>query len=201
MRKLLVLLLAVFSFSLALAAPNLDAGKKIASTVCIACHGADGNSLNAIWPSLAGQSPRYLVAQMKAFKDGKLRNNPSMAPMMAPLSEQDMINVAAYYSSQKRVIGAANKVNLKRGELIYRGGDEKKHISACIACHGPKGLGNAQAGFPSLSGQHAAYILEELNDYKAGRRTTDINQIMQQIAKRMSQDDMKAVANYISGLH
>lgn len=202
MRKLLVLVVALFSFFNCLAnQADIKAGKEKAQAVCVACHGPDGNSVNPTWPKLAAQHAPYLINQMKAFKAGKDRSNASMAPMMAPLTEQDMINLAAYYSQQKRTIEKANKALLKRGEMLYRGGDETKHIAACIACHGPKGLGNAQAGFPSLSGQHAAYIAEELEDYQAGRRKTDINSIMRDIAKRMDKNDMKAVASYISGLH
>lgn len=202
MRKLLVLMIAVFSFSISMAAPaDVALGKEKAMSVCIACHGADGNSINPLWPKLAEQHVPYLVAQMKAYKVGKDRNNASMAAMMAPLSEQDMLNVATYYSQQHRKIEKTSKALFKRGEMIYRGGDDKKHISACIACHGPRGRGNAQAGFPSLSGQHAAYIIEELEDYKGSRRETDINEIMRDISTRMEKSDMQAVASYISGLH
>lgn len=202
MRKMLVLVVALFSFSTSMAATaDIKAGKEKAQAVCVACHGADGNSVNPAWPKLAGQHVPYLVNQMKAFKAGKDRSDPSMAPMMAPLTEQDMMNLAVFYAQQKRSIEKASKLLVKRGEMLYRGGDEKKHIAACIACHGPRGGGNAQAGFPSLSGQHAEYIADELTDYKEGRRKTDINEIMRDIAKRMNPEDMKAVASYISGLH
>lgn len=201
MKQLFILLFSLTVLFQAHAEADIAAGKEKATTVCSACHGPDGNSVNPIWPSLAGQHANFLVKQMMAFKEGKLRNNPSMAPMMAPLTKQDMINIAAYYATKERKPLSAMKANLKRGELIYRGGDDKKHISACIACHGPKGSGNAQAGFPSLQGQHAAYIIEELGDYKEGERQTDINHIMRDIAKHMSKKDMEAVANYIQGLH
>lgn len=202
MRKWLAFVIAIFSFSTSLGArADLKAGQEKAETVCLACHGPKGNSVNPLWPKLAGQHADYMVKQMKAYKVGKDRNNPSMAPMMAPLTEQDMINVASYYSTQKRSIEKASKALFKRGERIYRGGDDKKNISACIACHGPRGMGNAQAGFPSLSGQHAAYIVEELNDYKGGLRKTDLNSIMRDISQKMSKEDMQAVASYISGLH
>ena len=180
---------------------DLKAGQEKAEMVCAACHGKDGNSINPLWPNLAGQHPKYLVMQMQAFKLAKQRKDASMMGMMMPLSEQDMQNVAAYFAKQPRKIGQADPKTLKRGQQLYRGGDSGKQISACIACHGPKGTGNEQAGFPALSGQHAAYIVAQLQEYKAGKRTTDLNHIMRDIASRMDKADMEAVANYISGLH
>jgi cytochrome c553 len=180
---------------------DISAGKEKATAVCAACHQSDGNSLNGMWPKLAGQHKDYLVTQMKAFKKGVERSDPSMTAMMAPLTTDDIENLATYFNAQKPNVGFAKKANLQQGERLYRGGDEKKQISACIACHGPKGTGNAQAGFPSLSGQHPHYVIEQLKKYKSGKRTTDLNSIMRNIALRMSEGDMKAVANYISGLH
>jgi len=194
-------MLSVMVFSNSYADVDLQAGKETAATVCAACHGADGNRLTPMWPKLAGQHQEYMVLQMQAFKDGKLRNDPSMLGMMAPLSVQDMKNVAAFFAVQERVIGKASTKTLKRGESIYRGGDQEKKISACIACHGPKGTGNAQAGFPSLSGQQKAYVVKQLQDYKSGARLTDVNHIMRDISSNMELADMEAVANYISGLH
>ncbi len=201
MRRIIVLLSAVFFLNLANAKVDIKAGEEKATTVCAACHGKDGNSVVGTWPKLAGQHQEYIVLQLKAFKEGKKRYDPSMAGMVAALSVEDMQNLAAYFNSQKLKVGEASPKNLKRGEAIYRGGDESKHISACIACHGPDGRGNAQAGFPALSGQHAQYVVEQLKNYKSGKRQTDINHIMRDIASRMDEDDMKAVANYISGLH
>ncbi len=201
MKRLILLVFGLISFVNSYAEIDLKAGKEKAATVCAACHGADGNSVMAIWPKLAGQHSEYLVLQMKAFKDAKLRNDPSMLGMMAPLSEQDMKNVAAFFATQERVIGETDPKLLKRGESIYRGGDQEKHITACIACHGPKGAGNAQAGFPALSGQQSAYVVKQLQDYKSGVRLTDVNHIMRDISSRMDKSDMEAVASYISGLH
>jgi cytochrome c553 len=201
MKRYLGIFLGLLSLSSFASAPDLKAGKNTAETVCAACHNKDGNSTNPIWPKIADQHPKYMVEQMKAFKEGKLRNDASMFGMMAPLSDQDMENVAGYFATQERTIGEASPKNLKKGEMIYRGGDQTKQISACIACHGPKGTGNAQAGFPALSGQHPAYVIKQLEDYKSGKRTTDINHIMQDIAAKMDKSDMEWVANYISGLH
>lgn len=180
---------------------DLQAGKEKAETVCAACHNKDGNSVNPGWPKLAGQHADYMLLQLKAYKDGKLRQGPLMQGILATMSEQDMKNAAAYFSTQKVVVGEAKPENLAKGEALYRGGNREKQISACIACHGPKGLGNAQAGFPALSGQHAVYLVEQLEKYKSGERQTDINSIMRDITAKMDPSDMQMVANYISGLH
>ena len=172
-----------------------------ASQVCAACHGEKGNSPTTIGPKLAGQHPKYLIEQMTAFAKGKQRSDPSMNSLMLGLSTEDKTNIAAFYAQQSIQIGAAKPEDIKRGESLYRGGDIKKHITACIACHGPRGLGNAQAGFPALGGQHPNYTIKQLVDFKEGKRTTDLNNIMQDIASRMDKKDMQAVANYIYGLH
>ena len=180
---------------------DLQAGKEIAETVCAACHGKDGNSINPVWPKLAGQHTNYLVTQIKAFKEGKERQGPLMIAALAPLTDQDMINVAAYFNAQDRVIGEADPKLVKKGEALYRGGSQEKRIAACIACHGPQGVGNAQAGFPALSGQQAEYVVIQLEKYKSGERSTDLNRIMRDIASHMDKSDMEAVASYVSGLH
>lgn len=174
------------------------------SVLCVACHNQDGNSTNPLWPKIAGQHASYLYKQMKAFKKGKQkggRYDASMTPMMAGLSKQEMKNLAQYFASQKPKIEVAKQQRLKQGEALYRGGNLTKGISACIACHGPKGKGNAQAGFPLLSGQHAEYTVKQLQAFKKGERHNDYNDIMQDISQRMSAQDMRDVANYISGLH
>lgn len=202
MKRLLVVILGCLFGTITQAETvDIEAGKQKADIVCVACHNKDGNSDNPLWPKLAAQHPEYLVLQMYAFKEGKLRNDASMSGMMAALNEQDIKNLAAFFAAQKLVIGEADPATVKRGEAIYRGGDANKQIAACIACHGPRGAGNAQAGFPSLSGQHAAYTVKQLQDYKSGSRMTDKNHIMRDIASRMELADMEAVANYISGLH
>jgi len=198
MKRLLSLLLVLPLTSFAQV--DIEAGKQKA-VVCAACHQADGNSLNALWPKLAGQHAPYLEKQLQDFKKGTQRSDPSMTGMVAPLSQQDMKNLAAYYASQKVKLEVASSKHLKLGEKLYRAGDFSKKITACIACHGPQGTGNAQAGFPSLSGQHPQYIITQLQNFKSGKRTNDLNQIMQDIAKNLSEKDMTALANYISGLH
>lgn len=169
--------------------------------ICSACHGQQGNSPNPDWPNIAGQHPKYFIKQLNDMKNNSLRNSPTMSALVATLNEQDMDDLAAYYAKMPLAQGSTPEKFLKRGEKIYRGGDFAKKITACIACHGPKGTGNAQAGFPTLSGQHAAYTVLQLNAFKEGTRKNDLNHIMQDISSRMSQDDMEAVAHYIEGLH
>ncbi|MBI2784861.1 MAG: cytochrome c4 [Legionella longbeachae] len=169
--------------------------------VCKACHGPHGNSTNQEWPNIAGQNPKYFVKQLKDMKNGTFRNAATMKALLAALSQQDMDDLASYYAKMPLAQGSTPEKFFKRGEQIYRGGDFTKRITACIACHGPKGTGNAQAGFPVLSGQHATYTVQQLNAFKNGKRQNDLNHIMQDISSRMSQSDMEAVAYYIEGLH
>lgn len=196
---------AVFSLSAMLitgpagAAGDLAAGKTKAAA-CAACHGADGNSANPEWPKLAGQHDKYLVKQLTNFKAGE-RTNAMMAPMAAGLSEQDMADIAAYYGSQTQTSGKADPALVDAGEKLYRGGNATTGVAACIACHAPNGMGNPQANFPRLSGQHAAYIVNQLKAFRAGERANDAGKMMQNIAARMTDTEMQAVASYIQGLH
>ncbi len=192
-------LLALASTGVAQAAGDMEAGKA-KSAVCAACHGADGNgSANPLFPKLAGQHPRYIVKQLRDFKSGA-RKNDTMAPMAASLNDQDMENVAAYFSSQARKVGEAAADKVAAGEQIYRAG-LAKGVPACIGCHGPTGSGNAAAGFPSLSGQNAAYVAKQLKAFREGERTNDPNGMMRGVASVMSDHDIEAVAQYVQGLH
>ena len=181
---------------------NSAAGQK-KSTTCAACHGNQGESHSPQWPNLAAQGERYLYQQLNAFKKGKNngRFDAVMTPLATPLTDQDMQDLAAFYKSQTAVMGSADKKLLQHGQQIYRGGNSQRNIPACIACHGPQGYGNNEAAFPLLSGQHPEYIVKQLQDYKNNTRTTGPNNIMQDIAGRMSTEDMQAVASYVAGLH
>jgi cytochrome c553 len=183
------------------AAGDVAAGKAKSAT-CAACHGADGNSTTTLWPKLAGQHTSYIVQQIKNFQS-KARQDPSMSPMAAPLSEQDMRNLAAYFESQTTKIGSASPQLLESGQTIYRGGNKETQLPACIGCHGPNGRGNPAAKFPSLTGQHADYTVKQLKDYKSGARKPEGLQaiMMSEIAAKMSIEEMEAVANYMQGLH
>lgn len=203
MKKLLFCVCFLLSCSAAVAMGNVEEGKRKSET-CVACHGMDGNSMNGEWPNLAGQHAKYLNNQLILFKKGKDggRYNALMAGMVAALTPEDMQDLAAYFSQQQVKVGAVDKQYLKRGQALYRGGNSDKGISACIACHGPRGLGNAQANFPSLSGQHPQYVMNQLKAYRSGERSTGANStIMQMVAKRMDDNDIEAVAHYVSGLH
>lgn len=204
MNKIGCVIVSIFLSFSAMAAGNPVDGKA-KSEPCAACHGVDGNSINPEWPTLAGQHEKYLYEQLKAFKLGKEpggRYGVLMAPIVANLTDQDFQDLAAYFSSQTAKTHAVPKEHLKRGEALYRGGDLTQGVSACIACHGPQGLGNGPANFPRLSGQQPTYVTNQLNKYASGERNTNSNSaIMQQIAKRMSAADRVAIGYYVSGLH
>jgi cytochrome c553 len=168
---------------------------------CVACHGVNGNSANPEWPSLAGQSASYIIKQLKAYKIGE-RQNPLMTPMAQPLSDDDMEDLAAYYSKQTRTGLEAEPSKVAEGRRLYRGGDPVAGIAACTACHGPNGLGMAAAGYPSLQGQHATYVAAQLKAYRSGTRKTDQpqNQMMRNVANRLTDAQIDAVAAYVQGL-
>lgn len=172
------------------------------SVTCGACHGADGNSVNPEWPSLAGQHAKYIVEQLQAFKQGA-RQNALMTAQAMMLSEQDMKDLAVFYEAQAPAARAVADPDLvDKGQRLYRGGDSERSISACIACHGPTGQGNPAARYPVLSGQYAVYTAKQLRDYASGaRRSLAPTRIMRDIASRMSDEDMRAVASYVQGLY
>ncbi len=182
------------------AAGNATAGKAKAVS-CGGCHGVDGNSANPSWPKLAGQHAGYIAKQLADFKAGKKRSDPLMGGQVASLSSQDMADLGAYFSMQTGSQGAASKKLAAAGAKLYRGGNKKKGVAACIACHGPTGAGNPAANFPKLSGQHAVYVEKAMKDFRSGARSNDMNNMMRNIAEKMSDKEIKAVASYISGLH
>jgi cytochrome c553 len=173
---------------------------KAKAAACAACHGIDGNGgADPSWPKLAGQIPEYLVQQLKDFKSGA-RRNPLMSGMAAPLSERDMKDLAAYYAGQQVTPGAAmSKEMAQAGGRIYRGGNAKTGVSACMSCHGPSGHG-IPPRYPRVTGQNAVYTERQLLDFKANRRTND-DGVMTRIAFRMSEAEIKAVSQYMAGLH
>lgn len=171
------------------------------SAQCVACHGVNGNSSNPQWPNLAGQSHWYIVKQLKAFKAGD-RVDPLMSPMAAPLSDADMEDLAAYYSSQSLTGLEADPAKVAEGQRLYRGGDPVAGIPACTACHGPTGQGVAAASYPAIKGQHATYTATQLKAYRSGTRKTDQtqNQMMRNVANRLTDSQIDAVASYVQGL-
>lgn len=210
MKRFTLLTLSLATGLVFAAQPTADAvkGKQIAETVCASCHAADGNSGIAMYPKLSAQHPAYIVKQTKDIKDGKRLTGAaaSMAPMVAALSDQDIANVALYFSKQNPKAGEANpKQNFELGAKIYRGGLPSKNIPACMSCHGPNGAGMPAGGtdvnaYPRLGGQHPSYVVEQLKAYTAGQRKSP-NGMMEDIAGRMSEEEMNAVANFIQGLH
>lgn len=191
--------LCLFAINPAFATDNAKALQDKA-VVCSACHGADGKSNNASWPNLAGQHAPYLIKQLNDFKQAKTRDNPVMSPILAQLNQDDIVALAAFYAAKPRAHGQTSPRYQQRGEQLYRHGDFTKHITACIACHGPHGTGNAQAGFPSLAGQQVDYTRQQLQAFHDKKRTNDPNHIMQDITARMSPEDMIAIAHYLAGL-
>jgi len=200
--KRILLFAAVISGAIAgnvgLADGNAETGAAKA-VVCQACHGANGNSANPDWPSLAGLGADYITLQLQNFKSGK-RNNPVMMANVLALSPQDMSDLGAYFGSLVNTGLEADPSYWQAGEKLYRAGDKARGIPACMACHGPTGYGNEPAKFPALRGQHSEYVVKQLTDYASGARTTGPNGIMQTIAKRLSPDDMRNVSSYVQGL-
>ncbi len=190
---------ALLSAPVALAQGSAEAGQQKAAT-CAACHGQDGNSLNPEWPSLAGQHEQYIVKALKAYRPGGSRNNVLMLGQVAALSDQDMADLGAYFAAQMRAPLMADPDLVAAGERLYRGGSQDKGISACIACHGPRGLGNPAAAYPAVAGQHATYTANSLRAYASEARASDPNQMMRNISALLSDDDIRAVSSYIQGL-
>ena len=171
----------------------------IVTSVCAACHGANGNSVVPTYPNLAGQGYSYLLKQLNDFKSGK-RQNPIMNGMVASLSVSDMHNLALYFSEQKPPAGVVqNKDMVAAGEKLWRAGVPSQGVPACAACHGPQGLG-IPVEFPRLAAQHAQYVYAQLHAFRTGARANDPSKMMRTIASRLSHDDMLELAQYIRSL-
>jgi cytochrome c553 len=213
-----VTLAAAFTFAAFAVAPafsqdavkgSADAGATKAA-VCTACHGVNGNSVNPEWPTLAGQNAVYLREQLAMFKARK-RNNPIMAPIIEPLTEQDFADLAEFFAAQTPAGLEADPSYWKAGEALYRAGDAARNIPACTACHGPAGQGNAAAGYPALRAQHSVYTVKQLQDYLTKNRYRDANDtnvvnttrngaMMTTIAARLTPEDIRNLASYLQGL-
>jgi len=195
-----------------------NAGKEKAAA-CASCHGDNGNSIVSTFPKLAQQHPSYLIKQLQAFKNGT-RKNPMMSPMAMGLTDEEMVDIAAYYAEQKvsanelpvlddededektATTEGGKKTDVQaiiaQGSDLYRNGDLTREVSACIACHGPFGEGNKPAAFPLLKSQHADYLIKSLTDFKSGARSNNPENIMHMIAKKMTDEEIKAVSYRIS---
>lgn len=206
MKKLALALSVVIAAisSPAIAEGNAEAGKtKI--IVCSACHGMDGNSMIDMYPKIAGQHATYLQKQLHDFrsaaqtggKDGRM--DPIMAGMSIALSDQDILDISAYFSSQAVQVAEVKDIP-ELGEKLYKGGDVSRGITSCMACHGPDGKGAELAGFPTLAGQHANYIKIQLTKFREASRHNDLNGMMQDVAKKLNDSDIEALSKYLSSL-
>jgi cbb3-type cytochrome c oxidase subunit III len=172
------------------------------AAACGACHGMDGNSADKTYPKLAGQNEAYIARQIKLFQSQK-RQNAIMMGFAATLSDQDMHDIGAFFFGKTSLPGVADEKLLDRGQALYRGGDTALGVPACMACHGPDGRGMAGAAYPQLSGQWADYVQAKLKDWKSGTTWGDDGnaKIMPEIARRLGDNDIAALASYVEGLH
>ena len=220
MKKGIVTILTIAAATLAQAA-DIKAGEEKA-VVCVACHGPGGVSISPEWPSLAGQGQKYLEKQLREFKSGE-RPNIIMQPQAALLSDEDIVNIAAYFAAQAPAPAATEGAGenpeelLALGEALSRGGDISQNIPACLACHGPAGDGIEPAAFPRVSGQHAKYTRTQLDAFKTAAlidqqasetdpatlvvRGNDPNGMMRDVAEKLTPKQIEAVARYMQGLH
>ncbi len=176
---------------------------KTKSEACIACHGVDGNAITPIWPKIAGLSQAYALQQLMDFQKGETgpRYDPTMYGIVQNLTAQDFADLAAYYATQTMSMGAAQADKVELGQEIFRGGNSVSGVPACAACHSPTGAGNALALFPRLGGQNSDYIIAQMNKFRNNQRSNDANSIMRNIASRMTDKEIEAVASYVAGLH
>ena len=204
MRSLLraAAILLVLCSAQALAKGDAAAGQG-KSAICAACHGVDGNSMVATWPKLAGQHEGYLARQITLIKSGA-RPVPEMAGITPGLSDQDILDLAAYFASQTSNGGVADESLIELGARIYRAGNAETGVPACMACHGPAGEGNPLSGYPALGGQHAVYTANLLTRFKGGENWGEkdaSSRVMNGVAARLSAEEIQAVASYIEGLY
>lgn len=206
MKKLVLILSLLASCSVWKFQGSIEAGKA-KSLTCAACHGADGNSLIPINPKLAGQHAKYLEKQLKDLKLGgqtggkQGRYDPAMSAMVVPLSDEDIADLSAYYSSLTTAESTTPDEVVDRGKVLYAAGDMQRGITACIACHGPRGNGTELSGFPKVSGQHPDYIKAQLVKFRSGDRNNDMNAMMRDIAKKLTDEDIDILSKYMGGLH
>lgn len=199
--RLAACLLAIFSQQAA-AGGDAAAGQA-KSAICSACHGADGNSVVPQWPKLAGQHEEYLVRQVTLIKSGA-RPVPEMVGIVATLSDQDIADISAWLASQQMSAGVAKEEDVPAGQRLWRAGDMKSGVPACSACHGPAGEGNPLAGYPALAGQQEVYVASMLKRFRAGENwgSKDASShVMNGVAARLTDDDIKFLASYIQGLY
>ncbi|MFT5276824.1 MAG: cytochrome c553 [Glaciecola sp.] len=207
MKKIGLLVCLALGMSTAVFAKGDAEAGKAKSLTCSACHGADGNSAIPMNPKIAGQHPNYLAKQLTEFrlasrtggKEG--RNNAVMNGMSAALSDEDIADLSAYFSSQDLKPGTTPEDVIEAGQALYRGGNAEKGITSCISCHGPNGKGMGLAGFPVISGQHVDYTISQLKMFRDGSRANDMNGMMRDIAQKLNDEEIEILAKYLGGLH
>ncbi|WP_044364013.1 c-type cytochrome [Vibrio fluvialis] len=204
--KKLALILSLLASCSVWAQGSIEAGKAKSQT-CVACHGADGNSQITTYPKLAGQHAKYIEKQLKDLKLGMTsggkqgRYDLVMSGMAMPLSEEDMADLAAYFSSLPISSNSTPEDVVAKGKVLYNAGDASRGLTACTACHGPRGNGTELSGFPKISGQHADYIKAQLQKFRDGNRGNDMNEMMRDVAKKLTDADIEILSKYVGGLH
>jgi cytochrome c553 len=190
---------AALAVAAAFATPaNAEDAKTLATTVCVACHGDDGNSAIPMFPKIAGLQETYIIKQLKEFISGQ-RKSDVMAPIVANLKPEDLAPLATHFSSQKPKAGDARDAALvETGKNFYLDGNEDTGVPACVGCHQPQAVGHTV--YPRLAGQHPEYLVQQLKNFASGDRSNDVSRYMRVIAKRMTEQEMKAVAEYIASL-
>ena len=208
---------APLEIDLSKALPGDAAAGEQKAQVCAACHGADGNSAIEMYPRLAGQSERYIAQQLALIASGQRTEGmvAVMLPFVEGMTPQDMRDLGAYFATQKSGAGVADDAEVadgtyagmkfyEIGQALYRGGDAKRGIPACMACHGPNGAGNPGPAYPHIGGQHAAYTAQRLQHYQAGQtQETDPThfRIMEQVTHSLTEQEIQALSSYVQGLH
>ncbi|EEX42623.1 c-type cytochrome [Vibrio furnissii] len=204
--KKLALILSLLASCSVWAQGSIEAGKAKSQT-CVACHGADGNSQITTYPKLAGQHAKYIEKQLKDLKLGMSsggkqgRYDPVMSAMAMPLSEEDMADVAAYFASLPISPNSTPEDVVAKGKVLYNAGDAARGLTACTACHGPRGNGTELSGFPKISGQHADYIKAQLQKFRDENRGNDMNAMMRDVAKKLTDADIEILSKYVGGLY
>jgi len=193
--------MAMMTASNAAMAADVAAGEAMATALgCGSCHNADGNSVTPGFPKLASQHEQYIVKQINDFKASKRTNDVMQGMAFLVASDDDAKNIGAYYASQKTTTDAADESKVLLGRDVYRGGNTATKVPACMGCHGPEGSGNPTASYPSLAGQQVQYTITQLKAFRDGTRANDTNSMMQNVAARMSNAEIEAVANYITSM-
>lgn len=173
------------------------------SEPCVACHGIDGNTVTPLWPKIAGMSEGYLLKQLLEYKKGEAGNryDPTMYGIVGELSDQDLADLAAFYATQQMTVGEVPENFVSMGQEVYRGGNLASGVPACSGCHNADGKGNYLALFPRLSGQNPEYVRDQLMKFKNKQRANDPSAMMRDIAAKLTDQEMEAVAQYVQGLH